>query len=73
MSRIAAIGDEARLVGYGLAGVEVHGAADEPAARAAWESLRDGVACLILTEEARTALGPALSERPGMIWAVVPD
>jgi vacuolar-type H+-ATPase subunit F/Vma7 len=73
MSLVAAIGEEARLAGYALAGVQVHGATDPRAAREAWESLGDDVGCLILTPDALAALSPLLTERSEMIWAVVPD
>lgn len=73
MSLVAAIGDDARLAGYALAGVQVHGAGDGGAAREAWSSLADEVACVLLTVDAHVALGPALDERPDVIWVVVPD
>lgn len=72
MSRAAAIGEDVRIAGYGLAGVEVH-AAEEPAAvHAAWDALADDVACLILTPAARDALGDRLGERSRLVWAVLP-
>jgi vacuolar-type H+-ATPase subunit F/Vma7 len=73
VSRVAAIGEEARLAGYALAGAQVHAAGDDRSARAAWGSLDEEVACLILTPAAHAALAPLLEERPRMLWAVVPD
>lgn len=73
MSRAAAIGEDVRVAGYALAGVEIHAAADGEAARAAFDALPDDVACLILTQAARAALGPRLSERPTLTWVVVPQ
>jgi vacuolar-type H+-ATPase subunit F/Vma7 len=73
VSRAAAIGDQVRLGGYPLAGVELHAAADDAAVRAAWEALGDDVACLILTPAARAALGDRLLERPSLVWVVTPS
>ncbi len=72
MSRAAAIGEEVRLAGYALVGVEVHAADDEAAVHQAWEALSGEVACLILSRAARAALGARLEERPHLVWAVVP-
>lgn len=73
MSRVAAIGEDALVQGYALAGVEVMAAGDATAVRAAWDGLADDVGCVILTPAARTGLGPRLAERPGVIWAVLSD
>ncbi len=60
------------MVGYGLAGVQVHAAANAAAAVAAFEALEENVACLILTPAAHAALAPRLSERPYLLWSVIP-
>ena len=73
MSRAAAIGEDLRLAGYALAGVEVLAAEDAAQARAAWERLPGDVGCLILTASSRTALAARLAERPQLVWAVVPE
>lgn len=73
MSRAAAIGEQVRVAGYALAGVEVHAAEDAEAAREAWEALSEEVACLILTPAAHAALAARLDERSGLVWAVVPQ
>jgi vacuolar-type H+-ATPase subunit F/Vma7 len=73
MSLIAAIGDDARLAGYALSGVQVHAAGDDGAVREAWERLPDEVGCVLLTAAARAALGSRVDERAGLVWAVVPD
>jgi hypothetical protein len=73
VSRVAAIGEEARLAGYALAGLELHAAGDDGEARAAWRGLDEEVACVILTPAAHAALALLLDERPRMLWAVVPD
>jgi vacuolar-type H+-ATPase subunit F/Vma7 len=72
MSRAAAIGEEVRVAGYALAGVEVHAAGDADAVRAAWERLSADVACVILSPAAHAALGPRLGEREDVVWAVIP-
>ncbi len=72
MSRVAAIGEAARVTGYAMAGVKVLPAADPAAARAAWDGLPDDVGCVLLTPSARVALAGRLDERPDVIWAVIP-
>ncbi len=74
MSRAVAIGHGLRLGGYALAGVEVLHAPDAEAARAAWETLPEDVALLVLDAEAHAALAPRLAEeRPALVWTVVPS
>jgi hypothetical protein len=73
VSRVAAIGEAQRLAGYALAGADVRPAADADGVRAEWAALAEDVGLLILTPAARRALGRRLSERPRLIWAVVPD
>jgi hypothetical protein len=73
MTRAAAIGEEVRLAGYGLAGVDVRPAEDARAVASAWEGLDAGVVCLILTPAAHRALESRLPERPELVWAVVPE
>jgi vacuolar-type H+-ATPase subunit F/Vma7 len=72
MSAVLAIGEQVRLAGYQLAGVELRVADDATAARAAWEGLAEDVACVILTPASRASLGERLAERPEVVWAVVP-
>ncbi|HSD79550.1 MAG TPA: hypothetical protein VLB47_02775 [Solirubrobacteraceae bacterium] len=72
MSRAAAIGEEVRVAGYALAGVDVRAAEDAAAARAAWDALGDDVACVILTPAAHAALAGELDRRPFVVWAVMP-
>ena len=73
MSRAVAIGDERRLGGYALAGVEVAPAADAGDAAAAWQALADDVALVVLDPPAYAALAPRLDERPNVVWAVLPE
>jgi vacuolar-type H+-ATPase subunit F/Vma7 len=71
MSRAAAIGDERRLAGYALAGVEVLPATTAAQAAAAWAGLNEETALVLLTPEARDALEDVLAERPRCIRAVL--
>lgn len=71
MSRAAAIGDERRLAGYALAGVEVLPATTAAQAAAAWTGLNEETALVLLTPEARDALEDLLDERPDCVLAVV--
>ena len=73
MSRAVAIGDERRLGGFALAGVEVVPAAGAGEAAAAWEALDDDVALVVLDPQAYPALAPRLAERPMVVWAVLPE
>ncbi|MER7274820.1 hypothetical protein ABT369_10215 [Dactylosporangium sp. NPDC000244] len=70
--RLAAIG-EARLVrGYGLAGVAVITAEDEPTVQAAWRELDPRISIVIVTPSAARAV--AASGGPGgRLLAVLPD
>ena len=53
---VAAIGEEYRIAGYGLAGVRLHPAADPEAVRSAWARLDSRVALVLLTPAAAGAL-----------------
>jgi len=52
MSRVAVIGEEARVRGFVLAGALVFPAEDAAGARAAWRSLPPDVAVAVLTPQA---------------------
>ena len=73
MSRIAAIGEGTRVAGYALSGADVHAVSDPDEVRSAWARLPDDVGLVILTPDARSALGPRLSERSHLLWTVMPD
>lgn len=72
MSRAAAIGEDVRLAGYALAGVEVLAAEDRPAAVRAWEELPDDVGLLLLTPLTDEALAERFVERPELLRARLP-
>jgi vacuolar-type H+-ATPase subunit F/Vma7 len=69
MSRVAAVGDPARLQGLRLAGVLVLPASDAAQARSRWAELPDDVALVILTAE--VAPDP-LPGRFGVLTVVMP-
>ncbi len=72
MGRIVAIGEEARIIGFDLAGVAICPAADAGAVRAAWRDLRPDDALVILTAAAAEALGDeAMRTRPPLT-AIMP-
>jgi vacuolar-type H+-ATPase subunit F/Vma7 len=73
MSRAAAIGDARRLAGFALAGVLVAEATDAASAHAAWESLPEDTALLILSPDARDHLRSRLAERADLVWTVLPE
>lgn len=73
MSRAVAIGDERRLAGYALAGVDVLPAATDAEARAAWAGLDEETALVLVTPQAEQALAEAWSERAACLRVVVPS
>lgn len=72
MSRVAAIGEEQRVRGFALAGVDVMPVADEAAARAAWETLDADVGLVILTSAAARGLRDELASAPRRLWLELP-
>ncbi len=72
MSAVAAIGEEQRVRGYALAGDSVMAAADETAARAAWEALDSDVGLVILTPAAAHGLRHELTSARRRLWVELP-
>lgn len=72
MSRIAAIGEELRIAGLALAGVEVFPAEDASKAAAAWEAMGPDIGLLLLTRGAAAALADRLPERKDLLWVTLP-
>jgi len=72
-SRIAAIGEDARIGGFALAGVFVAAADDADAMLARWEALPADVGVVILTPGAYTALSAAgvLARAGAPLWTVM--
>jgi len=74
MSHVVAIGEQERVRGFALAGVDVAVADDPASARAAWESLTPEVALVILTPVAHEALAASeLDPRGQRLWVVSPE
>jgi vacuolar-type H+-ATPase subunit F/Vma7 len=59
VARVAVIGAEVLVAGYGLAGAVVVPAEDDEAVRHAWAALPHDVEVVVLTPSAARALGPA--------------
>lgn len=72
MSRVVAIGEERRLAGFALAGVDVRTAEDAQAVREEWDGLGHDVGLLILTPDAATALEERRFEREDIVWVSLP-
>ncbi len=72
MSKIAAIGEELRVAGFALAGVEVFPVEDAGEAMAAWEAIGPEVGLLLLAPGAAAALADRLPERKDLLWATLP-
>lgn len=72
MSRVAVIGEEARIHGFALAGVATHPAENDEEARSAWRSLGTDVAVVILTPSAADRLAGQLDQRPEVLTVVMP-
>ena len=72
MSRAVAIGSDARLAGYALAGAEVIGADGAAAVTAALERLAADVALVILDADPGADALAALDRRPGTVWCSLP-
>lgn len=71
--RIAAIGEEALVEGFRLAGVSVHACTNGPEVLRAWRSLPKDTAVVVLTPRAAQALGPALSDFRSPMTVVLPS
>lgn len=73
MSRVAVIGEQARIHGFALAGVVTHAAETDEETRSAWHSLGDDVAVVILTPRAADRLAGQLQLRPEVLTVVMPS
>ena len=71
MATAAVIGEALAVEGYALAGAVVRGADSEAEATAAWDSLPQDTALLIMTERAAQWLAGRLAERPAILTAVL--
>ena len=73
MTTVAALGEDALVEGFALAGAVVFGADDTAAVDRAWDALPSDVAVLILTRRAADRLRPRLAERPSLVITVGPE
>ena len=74
MSKIVAIGENERLRGFALAGVDVAVAFDPEGAHGAWAALSADVALVILTPAVHAALAADELEPAGRrLWVVLPQ
>jgi len=71
-TRAHAIGEEASVSGFALAGAAVHVAADAAAVVSAWERLDDDVGLVVLTPRAAAALGRRLRSASALV-CVLPE
>ncbi|MFF4603212.1 hypothetical protein ACFY12_10750 [Streptomyces sp. NPDC001339] len=68
---VAAIGEQVRVAGLALAGVDVIVAEEPDTVREAWQDVR-GAELVILSPAAAAVLGPALLERVPPLTVVMP-
>jgi vacuolar-type H+-ATPase subunit F/Vma7 len=72
VGRIVAIGEEALIMGFALAGVVVCPAANAGAVRAAWSGLQTDDALVILTAAAADVLGDEVLRTRPPLTAIMP-
>ena len=72
MARAAVIGELLQIQGFALAGAVICPAEDRAGAHAAWRSLPDDVAVVVLTRGAAAWLAGQLARRPGVLTVVMP-
>jgi hypothetical protein len=69
---IVALGEQALLEGFTLAGVEFHGAETDRAVCEGWAQLPENTGMVILTPRAAAALGPVISDPHSPMTVVLP-
>ncbi len=69
---IAALGEQALLEGYRLAGARVYAAETDDEVRRAWAALPKNTGMVLLTPRAASALGAAVSNPLSPLTAVLP-
>lgn len=72
MGKFAVLGEEARVVNFGLGGAVVVPADGPEAVRAAWTALPEETAVVLLTAAAAGALGDTASAAGGRLVVVMP-
>ena len=71
-TRVIALGESLRVLGFALAAVEVVAAESPGEVVAAWRRLPEDTAVLFVTPMAESALAGHLDERPRLLRAVLP-
>ena len=69
---VAALGEQALVEGYPLAGARLVVAETDAEVRQAWDALPDSVGVVILTPRAARALGPELTDLNAPMTVVMP-
>jgi len=69
---VAALGEQALLEGYRLAGARVYAAETDDEVRRAWAAMPEHTGIVILTQRAAAALGAAVSNPLSPLTAVLP-
>jgi vacuolar-type H+-ATPase subunit F/Vma7 len=69
---IVALGEEALVAGFALAGAHTVAAATADDVRAAWQALPSDVALVVLTAAAGAALEDRLGRPESPLWVVMP-
>jgi vacuolar-type H+-ATPase subunit F/Vma7 len=72
MGRVVAIGEQAQIMGFALAGAIICPAADAAAVRAVWQGLQPEDTLVILTRAAAEALGDEVARTRPPLTAVMP-
>jgi vacuolar-type H+-ATPase subunit F/Vma7 len=70
---VVALGEQALLEGFQLAGASVYAAETDDEVRRAWTALPDDAAVVILTPRAAGALGTALTDPHSPMTVVLPS
>ena len=73
MGRVTAVGEQRRVAGLALAGVDVVVAEEAQAVHEAWQTLPADVDLVILSPAAAAALGPERLTRGRPLTAVMPE
>jgi vacuolar-type H+-ATPase subunit F/Vma7 len=72
MGGVAVIGEQERVLGWALAGVQVLAARDAEEVRAAWRALERGMQVVILSPAAAEVLTDELAKSPWPLPVVMP-
>lgn len=72
MAIVVAIGEKARLEGFGLAGADVRAAETNEDVRDIWAALAGRAEVVVLTPRAAAALGPDVADPRAPMTAVLP-